>query len=252
MDSGTLNSKGEPMMVQVVKTDPKTGKPPLCECHAEKIFEKYNASAGMKATERNRFFETADIDEQNQAAFVQARQFVQHIEHHLETGSWLYIYGDEERAKKFNASAYGTGKSYLTHCIGNYLTQIKARAIYTTEDKLYADIKATYSRDSEETEGEVMWRYENVPILMIDDMFKSKVTDWVEDKAFHLLNNRLMPGKVTIINSNFAPNRINLVLPKNGPAIASRILGQAALIEMIGKDRRRGAAKKRYMEDRGA
>src|SRR5574341_290415 len=163
-------------------------------------------------------------------------------------GTWLYLYGDDERAKLAGKAAFGTGKSHLTHCIGNYLTQNKYKAIYTTEDKLFEEIKATYNRDAEESETEVLWKYENVPILLIDDLFKSKTTDWTEDKLFHLLDKRICPGKVTIINSNYAPNRIELTMPKNGKAISSRIIGQAVMIEMIGKDRRRAQAKKRLSE----
>lgn len=234
---------GVPMRNQVATTE-------LCECQKSRIFEKYNASAGMKPEERLRTFEGAVIDDENRDAFAKVQEYVANIDEHLKMGNWLYIFGDEDRAKKAEKSAWGTGKSYLTHCIGNKLTELRHRSIYTTEDKLYSDIKATYNKNSDETESEVMWRYENVPILLIDDMFKSKVTDWVEDKAFHLLNNRLTPGKVTIINSNYAPNRINIVLPKNGPAIASRVIGQSIFIEMIGKDRRRGMAKQR-MRDSG-
>lgn len=239
-DSYTYNGRQIPHLVATITT---------CECHKQKIFDKYNASAGMKPSERERTFETSIIDMENKESFQKARQFVDKIEFHLKTGTWFYIYGDEERAKKENKSAWGTGKTHLTHCIGNFLTQRKQKAIYTTEDKLYQDIKSTYSRDSDETESEVMYRYENVPILLIDDMFKSKVTDWVEDKAFHLLNNRCTPGKVTIINSNYAPNRIEKTLEKNGKAIASRILGQAILMEMIGKDRRRQKARERYLNE---
>lgn len=219
-----------------------------CECHYNKMFEQYNASAGMKPDERTHTFEASEIDIENRHHFVQCRGFVTNIDYHLENGSWLYICGDDERAQKLGLSAFGTGKSHLTHCIGNKLTEMRQRAIYVTEDKLFEEIKATYSKNSDETEREVMHKYENVPILLIDDLFKSKTTDWTEDKLFHLLNHRMQPGKVTIINSNYAPNRVEVTMPKNGKAIASRILGQAILIEMIGKDRRREQAKRRYRE----
>lgn len=236
------------MQIWQVRVDPLTGNPPLCECHKATIFDKYNAAAGMKGDEISHRFENSVMDDENSQAFTQCRLFTENIQEHLERGSWLYIHGDEERAKTANKSAYGTGKSHLTQCIGNLLTDMKQRAIYVTEDKLFTDIKSTYRKDSEESEGEVMWRYENVPILLIDDLFKSKTSDWTEDKLFHLLNNRQVPGKVTIINSNYAPSRIHKTNPINGPAIASRVLGQAIIIEMIGKDRRRVSAKERWIK----
>jgi DNA replication protein DnaC len=246
-DSGTINvirrvqPEGYPFPVDMTDNI-------LCECHKKKLFDKYNASLGMKPHERLRTFQDADLDGDNKLIFNQLQKFVMDIQYHINTGTWLYIFGDEDRAKKESKSAFGTGKSHLTHCIGNYLTENQIQAIYITEDKLFEEIKATYSRNADETESQVMYRFENVPVLLIDDLFKSKTTDWTEDKVFHLLNNRQVPGKVTIINSNYAPNRIHLTMPKNGGAISSRILESAIMIEMIGKDRRRAKAKERILD----
>lgn len=243
IESDLVDKHGKPIMVERIKVDPNTGYPPLCECHKRKIFEKYNASAGMKPNERTRYFKSATIDDENRHAFMQGKNFIDHIHHHKEQGSWLYIYGDEQRACRHGKSAFGTGKSYLTHCIGNELTLLGEKSIYVTEDKLFEEIKQTYRKDSEESESAVLYRYQNVPILLIDDLFKSKTSDWSEDKLFHLLNNRMKPGMVTIINSNYAPNRLTEQMPKTGGAISSRILGQSILIEMIGRDRRRPSRK---------
>jgi len=248
-DTGTINElvwidtgreyNGKKILEQVILVDPVTKLPPLCKCQKKRIFEKYNASAGMKPNERERFFETAILDEENRQQYEQGKRIVETIDEHLKNGTIVYIFGDPARAEKRQVSAYGTGKTYLTNCMGNELTRMQKQAIYVTEDKLFEEIKATYSRDSAESESDVLFRYYNVPILMIDDLFKSKSTEWTEDKIFHLLNQRMEPGKVTIINSNFAPNRIHQTFSKNGPAISSRILGQSILIELIGRDRRR-------------
>lgn len=246
IDTGRLNYQGKPIMIDVVQTDPLTGLVPLCECQKAKIFAKYNASAGMQSHERSRLFNTAVIDEENYKQFSLAKNFVKNINDNLRDGAWFYIFGDADRAKKQGLSEVGTGKSYLTHCIGNELTRLNYKAIYVTEDKLFADIKSTYQRNSEESEGDVLYRYQEIPILLIDDLFKSKQTEWTEDKLFHLLNNRLGSGKVTIINSNYAPNRIESMMPKAGSAICSRIMGQAQLVEMIGTDRRRKTGGKQH------
>ncbi|MFH5187015.1 hypothetical protein ACHHV8_33010 [Paenibacillus sp. TAB 01] len=111
----------------------ENGYPPLCDCYSKTIFESCNASAGMKPNERERLFSTAVIDTENRQFFIQAHNFVKNIDAHLKSGTWLYIYGDEHRAKQRGLSAYGTGKSYLTHCIGNELTKLKQRAIYITD-----------------------------------------------------------------------------------------------------------------------
>lgn len=244
-DPDYLNSKGEPMRYEkaVLK---------LCECYYERMFEKYNASAGMKEGEQQHTFKNADIDEDNKPHYEIAIDFVKNIDKHRQWGTWLYIFGDEARANALNAkkgtkySAYGTGKTYLMQCIGNALTLRKIPALYVREEKLFQDIKDTYDRNSDESEAEVLNRYYNVPILLIDDLFTAQYKDWAEGKLFSILDNRLHNKKITIITSNFALDRISQRLPMNGGKIASRILGESQLIEMIGPDRRMTKARRNY------
>lgn len=243
-DPEYTNSKGEPIRYEKAQIK-------ACECRFERMFEKYNASAGMKAEERERTFQAAEIDEDNKPHYQLACEFIRHIDKHKEWGTWLYIHGDEERATERGCSAFGTGKTYLIHCIGNALTARKIPALYVTEDKLFQDIKDTYDRDSEHSESDVLNRYYNVPILLIDDLFSAQYKEWAESKLFSILDNRMGNKKITIITSNYAPNRIKQRLPINGAKIASRIIGESQLIEMIGKDRRKTQARKRYETRKG-
>lgn len=234
------------MKIEIAKVDPITGYPPICECHYEKMFMKYNAASGMKPDDLLHTFKNAEIDDANRAHYEIAVEFVKNIEMHRELGTWLYIFGDEERAKEFGLSAYGTGKTYLMNCIANALTHRRIPSLYVTEDKLFADIKSTYNKNSDETEGDVLNRYNKVPILFIDDLFSAQYDkEWAEAKLFGILNNRMGSKKITIMTSNYAANRISKRLPINGPKIASRIIGECQQIEMIGKDRRFKLAKKK-------
>jgi DNA replication protein DnaC len=235
-EEGYLNSKGDPMLFEkaVLK---------LCDCYYARMFDKYNASAGMKEDERGHTFKNATIDDHNRKFFEIAIDFVKNIEAHRQWGTWLYIFGDETRLKEKEQRAYGTGKTYLMQCIGNALTYRKIPALYIKEEKLFQDIKDTYNQDSDDTESEVLNRYYNVPILMIDDMFTASYKDWAEGKLFSILDNRLNNKKITIITSNYALDRISSRLPLNGGKIASRILGESQLLEMIGPDRRMARAR---------
>lgn len=123
-------------------------------------------------------------------------------------------------------------------CIANALAERRIPGLYVTEETLFGDIKSTYSRNSEESENEVLSRYYNVPVLMIDDLFTASYTEWSEGKLYSILNERMQNGMITIITSNYSTDRIHERLPLNGRKIASRIVGQAQRIEMIGPDRR--------------
>lgn len=217
----------------------ETVKMAPCVCQAAEKAARYNPRASMSAEERGRSFSTAVVDAENKMAFSQCYKFAESIKGHIEAGRWLYISGDDKRAKEQGLSAFGTGKTYVTHCIANMLADMGVPALFVTEAHLYAEIKASYNRGSNFDEADVLEKYERAPVLLIDDMFKTKITDWSEDKLFHLLDKRDCKGRVTIINSNYNPNRISEMLPKNGGAVESRIVGRSIRIEMIGRDRRR-------------
>lgn len=216
----------------------------LCSCFYERQFEKYNASQDFSEKEKAYTFKNADIDDHNQEHFEIAKQFVIDIKDHLVTGKWLYIFGDEIRAAEISKNerrhveAYGTGKTYLMQCIANAFSLRKIPSLYVTEERLFGDIKTTYNRDSDESEEDVLQRYYNVPILMIDDIFTASYSEWAEGKLFSILDERQKKSKVTIMTSNYSIGRISKRLKINGGKVSSRIKGQAILLEMVGPDRR--------------
>lgn len=210
----------------------------------DRMFLKYNASESFNAKERGYTFKSATIDNLNREQFGVAIDFVRDIKKHMELGTWLYIFGDDARVTEVSRekgailNAYGTGKTYLMQCMANAFSYRKIPAIYVTESKLYGEIKATYSRDSEESEIDVLQRYYNVPILMIDDIFTAQYKDWAEGMLYNIIDERMKNNKVTIMTSNYALGRIRERLPLNGGKIGSRINGKAEQIEMLGPDRR--------------
>lgn len=252
-DIGTVNTfrkeqpEGYPFPVEVAKVE-------MCSCHFDKQFEKYNAAAGFTDKEKGFTFKTAVIDDENRPHFEIAVDFIKNIDNHLKWGTWLYLFGDEFRARNLSESntkdysAFGTGKTHLMQCIANALANRKIPSIYVKEEQLFTDIKATYDRGSDESEQDVLRRYYSIPVLMIDDLFTAPYKDWAEGKLFSILDERVDKKKITIITSNYAVGRISQRLPINGGKIASRISGQAQLIEMIGTDRRRTIARKRRDE----
>lgn len=229
--------RGFPMDIQVAIVE-------NCTCQTEKLFKKYNASETFNAKERGYTFKTATIDNLNREQFGKAIDFVREYKRHMELGTWLYIFGDDARVAEVSRekgailNAYGTGKTYLMQCMANAFSLRKIPAIYVTEERLFTDIKATYNRDSDESEDDVLQRYYSVPILMIDDIFTASYKDWAEGKLFSIIDERQKNSKVTIMTSNYSLGRIGERLKMNGGKIGSRIKGQAIEIEMLGPDRR--------------
>nr|WP_179198504.1 DnaA/Hda family protein [Paenibacillus amylolyticus] len=235
-EEGYKRADGKPMKRQATTVE-------LCDCYYERQFRNYNPTDGLAPDEKEYTFKTAVIDKENETQLKLAMDFVRNIKEHMEKGSWMYIFGDDHRAKEKNVSAFGTGKTYLMVCIANALAHRKIPGIYVTEDDMYSAIKETYNRNSkktDETESEVLERFRKVPILMIDDLFTAQYKDWAEDKLFSILNGREREGKITIMTSNYELERIPGRLPTNGAKLVSRIKGRIGEreIEMIGRDRR--------------
>lgn len=231
-EDDSYSYKGKPMRYE-------TATVVTCECHYEKMNEKYAANITFSKQAREYTFQNATVDDYNKEAMEAAADFVRQIKKHQEEGTWLYIHADTTKAQGMKLSAYGTGKTYLMQCIANALAYRNIPAIYVAEETLFGEIKATYQRKSEENEMDVLRRYYTIPILMIDDLFSASYTDWSEGKLYSIIDSRYNEKKITIITSNYATGRIEKKLPENGGKIASRILGKAVMIEMIGKDRRR-------------
>lgn len=236
-ESELLDRNGVPIRYEKTKIQ-------ICSCQHEKAFRSYQASSQLSEQEKEHTFQNATIDDENRRAFEIGVDFIKNIHTHRKQGTWLYIFGDEERANKLGKNAYGTGKTYLLHCIANALVHRSIPSIFITEEKLFGDIRETYNHRGE-SESDVLNRYYRVPILMIDDLFTAQYTEWSEGKLFSILDERRRNKKCTLITSNYAVTRVKERLPINGAKIASRIIGEAVQVEMIGRDRRLEEAMKR-------
>jgi DNA replication protein DnaC len=73
-------------------------------------------------------------------------------------------------------------------------------------------------------------------ILIIDDFGAAKLTDFVQQITYYLINEREMKMLPTIITSNFDLNEIDEQID---PRVSSRISGMCEVLQIISKDRRK-------------
>nr|WP_246861188.1 ATP-binding protein [Bacillus sp. REN3] len=106
-----------------------------------------------------------------------------------EKGRKLYFYGD-----------VGVGKSHLAIAIHKEIKKKGFHSIYLEMDKIMRIIKDTWSKNSEETEGEFLKVLQEVDLLVIDDLGAEFNNQWVQERLFSILNSRM--GKNTIFTSN--------------------------------------------------
>ena len=92
-------------------------------------------------------------------------------------------------------------------------------------------LKPSYMREFGSPEKE--WKKEGV--LIIDDLGAVKLTEFVRQITYYIINEREMKMLPTIITSNFDLNEIDNMID---PRVSSRISGMCEIKKLDGKDRR--------------
>lgn len=141
----------------------------------------------------------------------------------------------------------GSGKTHLAIAILKYDVLHKfANYVRTKEpyDKrfefvsvfdLLAEVKRTYEKDACTTEYEVIAKYSNTPLLVLDDLCAERPTDYNMSVLMSIINHRYNEMIPTIITSNLGLKQMALQFSDR---IASRLTGMCSVLEMNGRDRR--------------
>jgi DNA replication protein DnaC len=99
----------------------------------------------------------------------------------------LFIYGPS-----------GSGKTHLLCALS--LRLLGSR--FVTADDILMEIKASYSGDSEKSERAIVEYYSHKPVLMIDDVGATRITDWGMSVFHSIIDKRYTGLKRTYITSN--------------------------------------------------
>jgi DNA replication protein DnaC len=113
------------------------------------------------------------------------------------------------------------------------------RGIYDAEfipvTSLLLRIKKTFSPDAAESEGDVIDRVASRKLLVLDDLGTEKVTEWVLQTLYTIIDIRSRERLQTIITSNFSLDEIK---DRLSDRISSRIIGMCKVLPMVGDDKR--------------
>ncbi len=129
----------------------------------------------------------------------------------------------------------GTGKTYITSCIGNRALERGKTVYYQTAFKLFEMLENAKFRKGEEDTSEVVKYIYNVDLLIIDDLGTEFNTQFTSAALFDIINSRIISGKSTIISSNLAFDDLSNIYSQR---ITSRFLGDYTIVQTTGKDLR--------------
>ena len=103
---------------------------------------------------------------------------------------------------------------------------------------LFKEIRDCFRENSENTESQLLDDYGNTKLLVIDDLGTEKVTDFVEQTLYDIIDHRYAEELPIIITSNLSISKLAAHYKNHGDRLASRICGMGEVYEIKAKDRR--------------
>lgn len=152
-------------------------------------------------------------------------------------GQGLYLFGD-----------CGTGKTFLAALIAKEFLRDGKHVIFGDVPALLKEIKRTF--DGKGDAAEVLDRYCDCDLLVLDDLGAGQITDWNVGQLYQIINSRYNDNKSTVVTSNLDLKSLTdklSIRDKNGNIIddfaAKRIcsrLSEMCTLLFLGTDDRRG------------
>ena len=215
---------------------------PSCNCLEERQKEEYKRLIEAQDKERkiNRIKKYKDISiidsKFNKSKFDRADLTANHMKFSKRYSERFIELGTAPAGILFTG-AVGTGKTYASGCIANYLMD-NNKTVLVMQLGLYINkLKSEW----EEAEKDVLKHVETCDLLVIDDFGTEKITEFVLEKTFNLIDKRYRAEKPLIITTNLTSSQLRA---KFGDRIADRI--EEMTLERIveGQSWRKGAKLK--------
>lgn len=184
-------------------------------------YEELIKCSGMKGRFQNRRFDNFARDTDGRArAYVAAKRYADSFDRMLPQR-------DErgkveppviERNGLFIAGSYGTGKTHLAAAIANQLLRANRPVICMTMIDLLDRIRETYQERMQygEDEAAILDKYQNVPLLIIDDIGSEQPTEWGISKIFAIINARYEAYMPTVITTNYSGEELERRMTPEG------------------------------------
>lgn len=130
----------------------------------------------------------------------------------------------------------GTGKTvFACSLVRETVLNSNSRIEFVSSPFLIMQIQDSFRDKSEETSLELLKKYSEEEILLIDDLGSEKMTDFVRQSLYYVINYREQYLLKTIITSNYNLKQLSEYID---PRISSRIAGMCDVYQFVGDDRR--------------
>lgn len=176
----------------------------LCSCQRERRIAQYRKDSNIPA-----IYQTARLPDFDATLYGGAGSAQRRTAESIRAQAARYVANfDQIKADTSGRGLYltsrtkGSGKTMLAAIIANELIDRGTRARFMGMAQMLADIKASYNKESGESEAQIIHTATNAPVLVLDDVGVERPTDWVGEIVYRLLDERLGQARPTIFTSN--------------------------------------------------
>ena len=119
--------------------------------------------------------------------------YLENLEENIESGKGIFFWSETK----------GSGKTMLATALANELINKHRRFVkFATSLDILDEIRATYDQRNDDNESKLLNDLVNTEFLVIDDFGTERVTEWVGEKFYQIVNKRYINKKVTFFTSN--------------------------------------------------
>lgn len=140
----------------------------------------------------------------------------------------------------------GNGKSLIASAIANELKNKGKTVVFQSVPELLERIRSTFNRDSKESESQIMKALLTCDLLIMDDIGAEKLTDWVQDVVFRIIDGRYRKKKPIFYTSNLHPEKLEKQLSER---TYDRITETSLIIRNKATSYRKEIAKERIKKN---
>nr|DAM13493.1 MAG TPA: Replicative helicase [Caudoviricetes sp.] len=205
--------------------DKENNRAVQCECMLVKRYKEILKKSGISEEFRNMTFENYKTNRKPKIIIGAKKAAMEYVEGFEE-------FKNERRNSIAFLGQVGSGKTHLTMAIANALMEKRIAVLYMQYREEIPKLKQNML-DTEYYQNQLS-KFKEAPVLLVDDLFKGKITDSDRNIMFEIINHRYFKCLPIIVSSEYKIND----LVYYDEAIGSRIVEmcKGKIIQFEGKE----------------